>query len=294
MNKIPVGQTIAFGYAFLITEFWTVLRICRIPALLFVAVDYLGRRYMLFYSTGEAMLINFVAMLSVIFILFLTSSVMLVGVTRAAMGLPLNSTNYYFPLGSNEWRMLGVYFQYVLAVLGMFFLAILVGTLALALAGFDFLQVADAQPPGVAVLVLLIAAGCVCIVAFRLAFFLPAVVVAENSGLARAYNFAAGNLWRLLIVLMAIGGPILIISTIFQTGIVFSTFEQGALAGGATTVMDILEVGAATRPLLWGAYLFVYNIVIMGIIPSAAAFAYMKLKEGTGDRPNVVTQPPRG
>ena len=44
MNKIPLGQTIAFSYAFLVTEIWTVLRICRIPALLVVAVDYLWRR----------------------------------------------------------------------------------------------------------------------------------------------------------------------------------------------------------------------------------------------------------
>ena len=54
MNKIPIGQTIAFGYAFVAAEFQSIVRICWMPSLLMVAADYLLRRYTLFYTSETA------------------------------------------------------------------------------------------------------------------------------------------------------------------------------------------------------------------------------------------------
>lgn len=301
MNKIPLAQTIAFGYAFLITEIWTVLRICRIPALLVVGVDYLWRRYILFYAseemTGGFAIIEFLTMSSVLFVYLLASSVMAVGVTRAVMGKPLNSDNYYFPLGRTEWRMLGTYIQYALSVFVLLFFAGLVAAIALAMSGYDFNQPAENQAAGSAVLIAsLLSAfvfGYVLVVILRLAFFLPAVVVAEDASLVRAYGLVTGNLWRMFVVLVAVAAPILIVGTIFQSAIIYSAFGEGALSGGAVAVMEKLEAAAAARPLLWAAYGFVNNIAIMGIVPSAAAFAYMKLTAGAGETRDDTTPPPR-
>ena len=45
MNKIPVGQTVAFAYNFLFTRIGTVAGVAGLPALLASAVDYLVRSY---------------------------------------------------------------------------------------------------------------------------------------------------------------------------------------------------------------------------------------------------------
>ncbi len=179
MNKIPLGQAIAFGYAFLVTEFLTVLRICWIPALLVVAIEYLGRRYTLYYASGPDSagfaLVDFVVVSSGLFISLLASSVMAVGITRAAMGLPLNTSNFYFPLGRTEWRMLGANIRYILAAAVLLFLAAIISAIALFLAGVEFGQPVDDQAAGFAVLLAsllsILVFGSALVVAVRLAFF---------------------------------------------------------------------------------------------------------------------------
>ncbi len=301
MNKIPVGQTIAFGYAFLVTEIWTVLRICRIPALLVVAVDYLWRRYALHYSGQGAgsgsTLLDFILPPIGYAVVLLAFSVAAVGVTRAAMGRTLDQSNFYFPLGQTEWRMLSANILYALAVFALSIFALIISMLALVLAGVDFGQAPAGQPEGLAVLfasfVSAFVFGYVLVVAVRLAFFLPAVVVGENAGLERAYRAAAGNLWRVFVVFFAVITPVFIASALCQVAIIQWSLGEEALAGEAELVFRNVQLAAAAQPLLWAACGFVNNIAIMGIVPSAAAFAYMKLKEGEGETRNVSTPPPR-
>lgn len=301
MNKLPLGQTIAFGYAFLVTEFLTVLRICWIPALLLVAIEYLGRRYTLYYAIDAVgagfALVDFAVVSSGLFISLLASSVMAVGITRAAMGLPLNSSRVYFPLGRTEWRMLGANIRYVLSVLVLALLAGVVSAIVLFLSGVEFGQPVEDQAAGFAALLgsllSILIFGYALIAAVRLAFFLPAVVVSEDKGLERAYNVAAGNVWRILVVLLAIAAPFLIAGALFQAAIGYSAFGEDVLAGGMEAVVENMEAGAAAQPLLWAAYGFIYNIGIMGVIPSAAAFAYTKVTESLAQTPKGVTPPPR-
>ena len=301
MNKIPLGQAIAFGYAFLVTEFLTVLRICWIPALLVVSIEYLGRRYTLYYSNGSDgagfALVDFVVVSSGLFISLLASSVMAVGITRAAMGLPLNTSNFYFPLGRTEWRMLGANIRYILAGAVLLFLAAIISAIALFLAGVEFGQPVDDQAAGFAVLLAsllsILVFGSALIVAVRLAFFLPAIVVSEDKGLERAYGVATGNVWRIFVVLFAIAAPFLFAGAFFQASISYAAFGEDALAGELEAMIANVEAAAAARPLLWAAYGFVINVVIMGIFPSAAAFAYLKITEGAGKAPGGITPPPR-
>ena len=45
MNKIPVGRTIIFAYAFLFRNIGTIVGIAWLPAVLTAAVGYLARTY---------------------------------------------------------------------------------------------------------------------------------------------------------------------------------------------------------------------------------------------------------
>lgn len=300
MNKLPVGQTIAFGYAFLVTEFSTVLRICWIPSLLIVAVEYLGNRYTLYYAADAEgagfALADFTVVFFVMAITLYSSSVMAVGVTRAAMGLPLNAGNFYFPLGRTEWRMLGANVRYILALIVLFLLAAVASVVVLLLSGVDFSQPAEAQPASlgtlIASLISFLVVGYAMVSAVRMGFFLPSVVVAEDAGLERAYGVAAGNVWRIVVVLIAIVVPFLLVGTIMQTAVGFSAFGGDVLSGDIEDMMANMEEAALTQPLLWAAYGFVYDIALMGVLPSAAGFAYLKVTEGKGKSPDETIPPP--
>ena len=96
MNKIPVGKTVAFAYNFLFTRFGTVAAVAGLPAVLASAVDYLVRSYSSTDETeataGTNLLIWLLGTVTTIFI----SSVATVGITRAALGLPLGPAHTIF------------------------------------------------------------------------------------------------------------------------------------------------------------------------------------------------------
>jgi hypothetical protein len=300
MNKLPLGQTIAFGYAFLVTEFSTIVRVCWIPSLLIVASDYLLRRYTFFYSGGNAetssALSDFVVLSAALSLWLFSSSVMAVGITRLAMGLELDKGKIYFPLGRTELRMFTANIRYVLSVAVLIVLAALVSALVLYLAGVEFGQ-AEAQEAAPAALfasfVVFLLFGYVLVSAVRLAFFLPAIVVAEDKGLERAHSAAAGNVWRILAVLVGIAAPLVVIGTLCEAAILIAAFGGDVLAGDPGAIFENLEEAAAARPLAWAAYRFSFNIALMGIVPSTAAFAYLKVTEGVQGKPGGVTPPPR-
>jgi len=301
MNKIPLGQTIAFGYAFLVNEILTVLRICWIPSLFIVVTDYLLRRYMFFYSEGNAgmgsALTDFVVLSGALSLWLFSSSIMAVGITRLAMGLQLDQSKIYFPLGRTELRMFAANIRYVLSVAVLLLLAVLVSAFVLYLAGVEFDQAAQAQEAGPAALlasfVVFFVFGYVLISAVRLAFFLPAIIVAEDKGLERSHGAATGNVWRILVVLVGVAAPLVMISAFCEAAIITATFGEDILAGDPAAMFENLEKAAAAQPLAWAVYRFGFNIALMGIVPSTAAFAYLKVMEGVREKPADITPPPR-
>ena len=285
MNKIPVGQTIAFGYAFLIGRFPTVLRICWVPTLLVVAVEYLGRRYTGYYaealSEGGSALIDILVVGGSMFVTLLSSAVMAVGITRAALGQEVGGGAFYLPLGRTEWRMLGANVRYILGILLLFILAGLFSAFALYAAGVDFTQPAEAQPAGwpvlLASLLALTALGYATVTAIRLAALLPAVVVTEDLGLERANTLTKGNVARILLVTLGLFLPMGLLMLVLEAGVVYAAFGDDGFVGGMESFYENLEPAAAAQPLLWALYGFVVNVAVMGIYPSAGAFAYSKI-----------------
>jgi hypothetical protein len=302
MNRIPVGETIGFALNFLFGEFRTVLRLSWLPALLAVGVDYLSRRYALDYAPAmdpAAMatgLVGLAVTMGSLFVTLLTSSIIMVGITRAAMGLPVERSPLHFPLGQAEWRMLGVYIIYVFAILALMFILVLFVALALMLAGVRFDQPLEAQGanPPVLVVTLIGFAGLIYVFVnvLRMGFLLAAVVVAEEKGsIARAHALLKGNVWRAFLVMLALTAFLCIPLVAAQFGIVYAALGSDAFAPDSDLALN-LEAAAAAQPILWGLFFFVATILASGLIYPAAAFAYLKITEPMPQRAAFETTPP--
>jgi hypothetical protein len=281
MNKIPVGKTVAFAYNFLFTRFGTVVGITALPALLAATVDYLVRSYIATEDTASAagtnLLISIAGMGTTIFIWAVTS----VGVIRAALGQPLGSSPYYFPVGMVELRMFGAMLRFWLGVVVLIFLASLLSGFGLMLAGVP-LDGSSEPEPSAAVLI----AGLITWAAFgyaiytivRMGFLLSPTVVCEDKGLQRSNDLTRGNFWRIVAILVALILPIL-----FLLSIVGAVILRAALGNDYRRIieddgMDELirraEEAIAQNVLLWEVFNMMIFILAAGLIYSAAAYAY--------------------
>ena len=284
MNKIPVVNTVAFAYNFLFTRIGNVVGITTLPALLAAGVDYLMRSYISSEETqaaaGMNLLISITGMVTTIFVW----AVAAVGVTRAALGLPLGSGAYFFPVSMTELRMFGAMLRFWLGVLALLILASLVTSLAVMLAGVP-LEGPPESEPSAAILI----AGIIAWVAFgyavftivRMGFPLSATVICEsNGGLQRSHDLARGNFWRIAVVLLAIGAPIIILYAVAGAVILQASaldYRQVIQDEGMDELIKGAEQLIADNLLIWELFNIVIFIVAAGLIFSAGAYAYRAL-----------------
>jgi hypothetical protein len=286
MNKIPVGKTVAFAYSFLFTRIATVAGVASLPAVLASAVDYLVRSYT---STEEPeaaagtnlLLIWLAGTVTTIFI----SSVATVGITRAALGLPLGSGAYYFPVGPLELRMFVAKLRFWLGVVALFILASLVASVAFMLAGIP-LDGAGTVEPSAATLVAGLATwaafGYAIVTILRMGFLLSATVVSEEKGgLQRSHDLTRGNFWRLAAVVLALAAPILALVSVASLVILRASLGEDYARvleeGGMLELMRRGEEAVEQNLLLWEVFNTAIFIVASALIYSASAYAYCAL-----------------
>jgi len=285
MNKIPVGKTVAFAYTFLFTRIATVAGVAGLPALLASAVDYLVRSYT---STDESeaaagtnLLIWLLGSVTTIFI----SSVATVGITRAALGLPLGSGAYYFPVGPLELRMFVAKLRFWLGVVVLIILASLVASVAFMLAGIPIDGAGTVEPSAATLVVGLAtwAAFAYAIVTIlRMGFLLSATVVSEDKGgLQRSHDLARGNFWRMAAVVLALAAPILVLVSIAGAVILRAAlgadYAQVLEQGSMLELMRRGEEAVAQNLLLWEVFNAAIFVVASGLIYAASAYAYRAL-----------------
>lgn len=284
MNKIPVGKTVTFAYNFLFTRIGTIAGVALLPALLASAVDYLVRNYTSTEepeAAGTNLLIWLLGQVTTIFI----SSVATVGLTRAALGLPLGSNAFYFPVGPLELRMFVTKLRFWLGVVALLVLASIVSILTLMLAGVPLGGAAVIEPTPatlVAGLATWGAFGYAIFTILRMGFLLSAIVVAEkNAGLQRSHDLTRGNFWRIVAVLLALGAPILLLASIATIVLLRASLGEDyarLLAEGDTMeLMRLAEEAVDQNILLWEAFNAVIFILASSLIYSASAYAYRVL-----------------
>lgn len=285
MNKIPVGKTVAFAYEFLITRFGTVVGVAGLPALLSSAVDYLVRSYT---STEESeavagtnLLIWLLGTVTTIFI----SSVATVGITRAALGLPLGAGAYYFPVGPLELRMFVAKLRFWLGVVVLLILASLIASVSFMLAGVPIDGAGTVEPSAatlVAGLATWAAFGFAIVTILRMGFLLSATVVSEEKGgLQRSHDLARGNFLRMAAVVLALAAPILVLvsvaSLIILRAALGPDYAQVLEQDGMFELMRRGEEAVAQNLLLWEVFNTAIFILASGLIYGASAYAYRAL-----------------
>jgi hypothetical protein len=285
MNKIPVGKTVAFAYNFLFTRIGTVVGVAGLPAVLASAVDYLVRSYTSTEETeasaGTNLLIWLIGTVTTIFI----SSVATVGITRAALGLPLGAGAYYFPVGPLDLRMFLAKLRFWIGVVVLLILASLVASVSFMLAGVPIDGAGTVEPSAatlVAGLATWAAFGYAIVTILRMGFLLSATVVSEDKGgLQRSHDLARGNFWRMVAVVLALAAPILVLvstaSLVILSTALGPDYVQVLEQDGMLELMRRGEEAVAQNLLLWEAFNTAIFILASGLIYAASAHAYRAL-----------------
>ena len=291
MNKIPVGQTIRFAYAFTFGEIGTIIGLIWIPTLINAVASFFVLRA--YYDTlinsfengmppsgaglGWPLLLAFLAMLLL--------AMIGVAVTQQALGLRQGPAFARISLGSAEWRAFGGFFGlYLLLVLFIAVFAIVVS--AASVAGTNAAQSNPASAgllAGVIGLAVLIGIGILLYLVVRLSFLLvPSVVDGGEFGLSRSWLLTKGNFWRIVLIGLATLLPIVLILSVVQLilfgpGYFIPDLQQaGDAAARVRVLVDKMRRTRDNMPVLMGLS-FVISPLLYGLMFSAAAFAYRSL-----------------
>jgi len=259
MKKIPVGQTIAFAYRFLISEIATIVGLTWIPALIAAVAGYFAQYYGISHSalleagdtqTGAAYLAITVASLAVMGF----ASLRFMAGTTVLLALAAGITAFAF-----------------------------------VLAGVPLNTPAQAQPTPAALLAGLIS-WVVFVYAFvtilRMGFLLPPVIVAEEKGgLRRAHDLTKGNFWRMFAVMLALGLPVLALLLAGEGVVLRSALGPNIANLSPAEFMDKAEQAMNEKLLPWTIFTTVVFILGSGLVFSGTAFAYRAVAENSGELP---------
>ena len=226
MKKIPLEDTLVGAYRFLFTNIISIIGTVWLPFVLLVTItggllyvsvphDWLQGHFPHFGTPREMVLTLLpIIRLEPVFLLLalIVGAMVMVGLMRHSLGLKQGTTFVYFSLGGPVWRLMAAY------VLSALIMIVVIAVLVTAVVLFCVFGMPKmAHVPGVLVAVLLgVAAFCIYFyTAFRLFFFLPAVVVAEGKiGIGRSWELGGGNFWRIFLIVLLIVIPVGFIASI--------------------------------------------------------------------------------
>ena len=226
MKKIPLEPTLVGAYRFLFTNIISIVGTVWFPLVAFGAVvaglvclvvphAWLTGNFPQFTAeTAWQILLPVIYIAPVLPILALiTASMIIVGLMRHSLGQKKSTTLIFFSLGGQVWRMAAAILlaEIVLIVLGFVLVVVF------AIAAHFATPMLQQGPAMAAKIVLGVVEFLFFIYAcFRLYFFLPAVVVAENRiGLGRSWHLGGGNFWRIFLVIL-----LTVIPVAFVAGVV--------------------------------------------------------------------------
>ncbi len=296
MNKIPVGKTIRFAYAFTFGDIGTIIGLIWIPAVLNAVVSFLALRgYDASASASGGVPPGFgLLMLSIIFgaLIF---AVIAVAVTQQALGLREGSTLAHFSLGNMELRVLGGFFGLFFLIV-LFAVALAMASLLIALLAGMLGGKADGAAAGaLASIVTLVGLGAIFYAGVRLSFlFVPSAVVDGEFGLTRSWQLTRGNFWRIVIVGLATVLPVFLLVFAAQIAVLGPEYFESIVAmmkdqaHAAKYTAEQAQLTSAKMPLLLGLG-FVITPITNGLVFAPAAFAYRVLS-GKGEVASAGSQ----
>ena len=297
MNKIPVGDTIRFAYAFTFGEIGTVIGLIWIPTLTNAVIAFFatGAYYQALADSFDSGLPPAGAEMTFPFVLAFVSMLLLamisVAITRQAMGLRQGPAFAHFSLGSAELRTFGGYFGLYVLLIGFAF-AFALGAGGVALLAASAMKTNPSAAPiygiGVAILIL-VGLFLLVYVIVRLSFLLvPSVLDGTEFGLTRSWQLTAGNFWRIVVIGLATLLPMLLVFGLIELAVLGPDIFRQQVAFAKDTTPNLHRMAAEMRamqahmPVLMGLS-FVVSPVLYGLCFAPAAYAYQAIA-GQRDR----------
>lgn len=294
MNKIPVGQTIRFAYAFTFGEIGTLIGLVWIPLVINAVAEFLVERY----SGGMEPLdagslppgFGYFALYSVLAVLLV--AMIASAIARQAMGLRQGPALAHVSLGSAELHVFGgiagLYLLFFIFAMGVALAVVLVGGFAATLAPAK--ATGEAIGAAAGSLTALAGLGAIFYAMVRLGFlFVPSAIDGGGFGLSRSWALTAGNFWRIVAVAAATALPV----TLVALAINLTILGPDYIASVAAMIQDQAHIAkyaaeqsritSAKLPMLLGVSL-VLAPASYGLLFAPAAFAYRALS-GKGALP---------
>ena len=280
MRRIDTVATIRDAYVFAVTHLGGVIGLIWVPMVLATIMGFfsLQRYYNDFIdamSSGNVAALgpSMLMMLGYLVAALLLYAVMFVAVVQLALGARSAPQVAHFAFGNLEWRMFRAFIAFIGVILVLIIPAFVVAQAAIALGGARLPQAAGPA------LMLLIFYGIILLAMPRFFVLLPTVAVAESAPvLRRAWMLSAGNFWRLLAVLLAIFGPILLLFTGLEMAMsghtpppVAGSSEEMQLVAAIIRARDVL-------PLISGLG-FLISPLVVGLCAGASVSVWRALKD---------------
>jgi len=281
MRRIDTVATIRDAYVFAVTHLGGVIGLIWVPMVLATIMGFFSfQRY--YNDFIDAMASNNVAalgpsmlmMLGYVVAALLLYAVMFVAVVQLALGARAAPKVAHFAFGNLEWRMFRAFIAFIGVILALVIPAFVVANGVVALAGARLPQAAGPA------MMLLVFYGVMLLAMPRFFVLLPTIAVAENAPvLRRAWMLSAGNFWRLLAVLLAVFGPILLLFSGLELALsghaaptpVSGNSEQVQLLAAIYRARDIL-------PLISGLG-FLISPLLVGLCAGASVSVWRALKD---------------
>ena len=280
MRRIPVVATIREAYVFAATHLGGVIGLIWVSMVMITIA-----RYFTFYRFYNDF-IDFLAsnnaaqmgptLLMMLFYLvaaLLLYAVMFVAVIQLALGARAAPAFIHFAFGPLEWRMFRAFFAFAGLML-LIAMAIMIAVNA----GFALVPAAKANQAAVST-VMILAMFCIGLVlTARFLLLLPAIAVNETApALRRAWALSAGNVLRLLGVLLGIFLPVALVFVLIDLGL---GEKSGALTGATSQLQMVAAVMQArqTLPLTCGLSFF-FSPLVIALFAGASVSAWRTLKD---------------
>jgi hypothetical protein len=279
MRRIPVVATIRDAYAFATSHLGGVIGLIWVPMVLATVMGFFSfqRYYNDFIDAMAggnlaALGPSLLMMLGYLVAALLLYAVMFVAVVQLALGARAAPAVAHFAFGHLEWRMFRAFMAFIGVILVLVIPAFVTANAVLTIAGA---RVPQAVGP---VLLLLALYGVILLAMPRFFVLLPAIAVAESAPvLRRAWMLSSGNFWRLLAVLLAVFGPIVVLFT----GLEMVLAGRAPQPVGGTEQVQLLAAIVRARevlPLISGLG-FLVSPLVVGLFAGASVSIWRALKD---------------
>jgi hypothetical protein len=268
VRRLPFIAIIREAYAFTFAHLGAIIGLIWLPMILvtvggFFVSQHYAAEIQAAMASGNAAAAG-PAVLALLFFLLAKlalTAMMYVPVTQLALGQRQAGAMIYFSFGPLEWRMFRALFGLVLFLVPPAALVMLV-------AG-QFLSgsvAAGGMMMAAALALLLLYAGLAFVFVRIAALLIPVVVAEDKPALIRSWLLSAGNFWRLVAVILATAGPIVLLTAIVE--VMLSPPSMGT---------SEISLGAGPNLPLIAGLEFLLAPLLIGLTVSASVYAWRAL-----------------